>query len=118
MAKSIRTPRFKHATGIFKLLILVISQFLKFMAEREGFGLSSHLRFAAEPRTHSAVAFAPSIRTPRFKHATGIFKLLILVISQFLKFMAEREGFEPSRQFITTYTLSKRALSTAQPSLH
>jgi hypothetical protein len=42
----------------------------------EGIGLSSHLRFAAGPRTHSAAAFTPSIRFPLFKHATGIFKLL------------------------------------------
>jgi hypothetical protein len=40
------------------------------------------------------------------------------VIFLILGFMAEREGFEPSRQFVTTYTLSKRAPSTAQPSLH
>jgi hypothetical protein len=44
-------------------------------------------------------------------------KPLVTVILLILEFMAEREGFEPSRQFITTYTLSKRALSTAQPSL-
>jgi hypothetical protein len=35
-----------------------------------------------------------------------------------LKIVAEREGFEPSMQLNTTYTISNRAPSTARPPLH